>query len=125
MRTILVIEDDPSMRQVLELFLEQMGYRVLAEGEGRRALQRLTELPAPPDLVITDLSLPGMDGLEILAAVRQSHPGLPVVLMTGFQSESVCCDSPYQPEAVLQKPMRLEELKRAIMQLTGKLSSEV
>ncbi len=110
---ILVVEDDPSLRQVLEIFLNQMGCEVLTEADGKRALDLVRTLSTPPDMILTDLSLPGLDGLELLEAVRVIYPQLPLVLLTGFQSEMVHSRA-IAPDAILEKPLQLSDLKQVM-----------
>lgn len=85
-RTILVIEDDHAVRQGIVAALELAGYRTLAcarGDEGCTLAQR-----APCDLLLLDLVLPGLDGLQILRAVRQAHPTLPVIILTARGTET-------------------------------------
>jgi DNA-binding NtrC family response regulator len=80
---ILLVDDEPNLRKVLGALLQQEGYEVLAEADGASALARIRS--APPDsfdIVITDLRMPGMDGMELLRALGREEPGLPVVLLT-------------------------------------------
>ena len=79
--TILVVDDERAVRRALGVNLEKAGYRVLLAEEGEAALQILhTETP---DLVLSDLRMPRLDGMSLLEAVHSHHPNLPVVLMTG------------------------------------------
>ena len=79
---VLVVEDDPEMRELLGRTLERDGYRVVAAADGEAALARVAE--TPPDAVLLDLMLPGMDGFEFLAALRHRPGGadVPVVVVT-------------------------------------------
>ncbi|MBN1335355.1 MAG: response regulator transcription factor [Deltaproteobacteria bacterium] len=82
---ILVIEDDPHLLLGLALHLEQEGYRVRTANDGPRGLGELAR--ERPDLVLLDLMLPGVDGLEILRRIRSEDPVLPVVVLTALGSE--------------------------------------
>ena len=78
--TVLIVDDDPSLRRTLELRLREEGFRVLVADSGEAALAALAvERPA---LVVTDLRMPGMDGLALFAAVRRDFPLLPVIILT-------------------------------------------
>jgi two-component system response regulator GlrR len=78
--TILIVDDDPSLRRTLELRLREEGFRVLAAASGEDALTTLAvERPA---VVITDLRMPGIDGLALFAAIRRDMPLLPVIILT-------------------------------------------
>lgn len=81
-RKILVVDDQESMRALLQDMLEVIGYEVtLAEG-GEQALQILQEEDF--HLVLSDLNMPGMDGTALLRAIKSSMPDLPVVIITGY-----------------------------------------
>jgi two-component system response regulator HydG len=77
---ILIVDDDPDGREAMKLFLEGEGFEVAEASSGAPALEVLDE--SPVDLVISDLKMPGLDGMGLLAAVRASRPELPVVIAT-------------------------------------------
>ncbi len=79
---ILVVDDEPSARSGLEKLLVQEGYSVECAEDGVSALQRFTE--TPPDVVVTDLKMPNMDGIELLAKVRERDADVPVLVCTAF-----------------------------------------
>src|SRR6516164_8185099 len=81
-KTILVVDDDESLRRVTQLQLEEAGYPVLAASNGTEALVLIEE--ASPALVITDLKMPGLSGLELLSKIRSSRPEITVVMITAF-----------------------------------------
>jgi DNA-binding response OmpR family regulator len=83
--TILVIEDDPSILLGLRLNLKKAGYQVRTADDGHRGLAELAK--ARPDLLLLDLMLPGVDGLEILRQVRVADGTLPVIVLTAMGSE--------------------------------------
>ncbi|MGB5175204.1 MAG: response regulator, partial [Thermoanaerobaculia bacterium] len=79
---ILVVEDRESLRRMLERALQQEGYAVTTCADGEQATSKLAQ--GSFDLVLTDLKLPGMSGIEVLRASREAHPRLPVVVLTAF-----------------------------------------
>ena len=79
-KQILVVDDEPKMRRVLEIMLQKMGHRVLSAGNGREALAVFQANTI--DLVITDLRMPEMDGIELLASLRAQESDVPVVVIT-------------------------------------------
>ena len=83
---ILLVDDDEAVRNVLMMELEAAGYSVLSASSGARAIEIL-ESGAEVDALVTDLSLPGMDGLAIIRAVRECRPGLPAILLTGYAGD--------------------------------------
>src|SRR5579862_6094939 len=84
MPSILIVEDEAKMRRLLELNLEEDGFATLSAGDAETGLKMLSENAV--DLILTDLKLPGMDGLQFLQAVKRQNPALPVVVMTAFGS---------------------------------------
>src|SRR5260370_38412536 len=84
MPTILIVEDEAKMRRLLELNLGEDGFKTLSTGDAEGGLKLLRE--ASVDLVVTDLKLPGMNGLEFLHAVKRQNAALPVVVITSFGS---------------------------------------
>lgn len=81
---VLVVDDEPHMRRVLEIMLKQAGYKVFVAGNGREALRLIRE--SPVDLVITDLRMPEMDGIELLGCMRKEGSTIPVIVITAFGS---------------------------------------
>jgi len=79
-RKILVVDDDESLRRITQLQLQEAGYAVITASDGAEALRRIAE--DRPALVITDLKMPGMSGLELLKTLRGDYPELPVVMIT-------------------------------------------
>src|SRR2546426_4417690 len=84
MPAILIVEDEAKMRRLLELNLGEDGFTTLSAGDAEAGLKLLRENAV--DLVVTDLKLPGMNGLEFLQAVKRQNAALPVVVMTAFGS---------------------------------------
>ncbi len=80
--TILVVEDDPVLREALTETLAQAGFRPIAAQDAARALEQLAEQPV--QLVVTDVRMPGMDGRVLLKRIKERHPLLPVLVMTAY-----------------------------------------
>jgi DNA-binding NtrC family response regulator len=78
--TVLVVDDDLAVGKVLTALLQQAGLGAVHEPSGEAALRRLES--APVDLVLTDLRMPGMDGMELLRRVARNWPDVPVVMLT-------------------------------------------
>ncbi len=81
MLEILVVDDEPSILESLRDILEDEGYRVKCVASGEEALNLVEE--GPPDLVLLDVWLPGIDGLEVLSRLRETYPHLPVIIISG------------------------------------------
>ncbi|MEZ4439341.1 MAG: response regulator transcription factor [Polyangiaceae bacterium] len=82
---IVVVEDDPSLRMSLRAALRSAGYKVEVASTGPEGLELVVN--DPPDLVLLDVMLPGMNGFEILQRIRESHPALPLMMVTAKGEE--------------------------------------
>lgn len=83
---VLVVDDDPDVRELLVEHLRSKGYRVAAAADGRGAIAAVERSPGHFSLILTDLQLPGADGLAVLRASKQLNPGVHVVIITGYAS---------------------------------------
>ena len=117
--TILVVEDDPEIRDLLELFLQDEGYRAATAPDGIAALDLVTRGRIRPDLVLADYNLPnGMDGLQLAAKLRERlQVEVPVVILTGDTSTGTARDIARHNCMQLNKPIKLKELTQAIQRL--------
>lgn len=115
-RSVLVVEDNAEVAQALVPLLEALGCRADRVDSAAAALEWLAARPQPPDLVLTDVLMPGeMDGIELAQSLRASHPRLPVLLMTGYAER---IDSIHRLGfEVLPKPCSPDVLSRAIARL--------
>jgi two-component system response regulator HydG len=106
---ILVVDDEPNARTALAEILREDGFAVETAADGFKALARFEEEPA--DLVLTDLKMPGMDGVELLRKLRQTDTDLPVVLMTAFGAVETAVSAMREGAAdYLTKPLNTDEL---------------
>jgi DNA-binding NtrC family response regulator len=115
---ILIVEDRDSLRRMLELALGQEGYEVAAAADGRSGLRLIAELPF--DFVLTDLKLPDLSGIEVLAASREAQPRVPVVVLTGFGTVGTAVEAmKLGAYDFLEKPFEIDELARLIERAIG------
>ncbi len=89
--SVLLVDDDPTFRQVMSSELSRLGYQTEAVGSGEEAVRRIAALE--PDVVLLDLRLPGMNGLEVLKSVHTNAPATEVVIMTGHGSIDTAIES--------------------------------
>src|SRR5580765_1167241 len=110
MANILVVDDEQSYRQLLCLVFEEQGNTVRTAMNGRQALELLAAESA--DVIISDVKMPDMDGIEMLQALRETHPDLGVILMTAFASVETAREAfKLGADDFIQKPFDVEELK--------------
>jgi two-component system cell cycle sensor histidine kinase/response regulator CckA len=111
--TVLVVEDDPAVRMIAAELLSRAGYDVVAAGGGEQALARAQE--RPPDLLLTDVVMPGMSGSELGVALREGHPGLPVLFMSGYTDDIVMRHGVSERRlAFVEKPFTRHTLLEAV-----------
>jgi two-component system cell cycle sensor histidine kinase/response regulator CckA len=110
--TVLVVEDEDMVRAVAERALSRQGYKVLTAADGEHALQVLAS-GEHIDLMISDVVMPNMDGPTMVAQVRQTHPLLPVVFMSGYAEEQLRKSIDLANVAFLPKPFSVAQLAEA------------
>jgi DNA-binding response OmpR family regulator len=118
MPRIVVAEDSPTQADHIRLLLEENGFDVRLEGDGAAALAAVER--DPPDIVLTDLQMPNMDGLAVVEAMREGFSHVPVVLMTAFGSEEIAIQA-LQRGAASYVPKKLIE-RDLVETLSGVLS---
>lgn len=113
MPTILIVEDEAKMRRLLELNLGEDGFTTLSSGDAETGLKLLRENTV--DLVVTDLKLPGMNGLEFLQTIKRQNAALPVVVMTAFGSVETAVEAMKAGASdYVLKPFSLGEMRMVI-----------
>ena len=85
MSRILIVDDEASIREVLSTFLEDIGYETKAVPDGENAINWLRH--EKPDLILLDVRMPGMSGIEVLKNARQLYPDMPVIMISGYADE--------------------------------------
>ncbi|HTO71928.1 MAG TPA: PAS domain S-box protein [Myxococcota bacterium] len=115
---ILLVEDDPAVRRLLTLVLENSGYRVFSAANGAEALELARNPGLALDLVLSDYVLPGISGVELCASLRRTRPGVHVVLMTGH-AELPADGQAALPDGagLLGKPFTREKLEAELARL--------
>ena len=108
--TILVVDDNATMRDLLVDTLDAIGYVPTGASDGSEALQKLKEQKF--DLMITDIMMPGIDGIALLKEVRKDYPNLPVLFITGVASPEVVDRA--SPDGFLAKPFRISHIEQLI-----------
>lgn len=111
MARILLAEDDDSMRDFLAKALERAGHEVERVADGEEGLAALGETPGGYDLLLTDIVMPGVDGIELARRAAEVDPGLKIMFITGFAAVAlnVGANAPAQAK-VLSKPFHLRDL---------------
>lgn len=112
---VLVVDDDAVIRAYVARALTLAGFEVAAAADGREALRLVAEDRVRPAVVVTDIEMPGMTGVELAARLLALRPTLRIVMMTGDPGRAEAARGhPSIVDEVLLKPMRPEELVRAV-----------
>ncbi len=127
MRQLVISDDDDQMRELLANWFQRVGYRTAVARDGRELIALLDEIAEQgtlPDLVISDVRMPGMDGLSALARIHARFPEVPVVLITSFGDRTTHRRArELGAAAVLDKPFDLRELVDTVESLLSVSSS--
>ncbi len=118
---LLVVEDDPEMRDLLRKVLEKEGYRVSVASDGAEALSLLGQ--AAFDLIVTDMLMPVKNGLDLLHDVHRSRPSLPVIMVTAFGDWASYSRAVEEGAAAfINKPLRMSELVSTVQTTLSRYS---
>jgi two-component system cell cycle sensor histidine kinase/response regulator CckA len=113
--TILVVEDEPDLRELICTFLKNYGYRVLEAVDVQQALQIAKTFGEPIQLTLTDVVMPGMSGREMVEQIQSVRPGMKVVYMTGYTDDIVVHHKVLEPGvSLLQKPFTRTDLAKKV-----------
>ena len=112
---ILLAEDDGATRDLVQRALGLDGHEVVVTQDGSEALEYLRNAPAPVQLLISDVQMPGLDGIGLVEAALKVMPGLRVLLMSGFADELGRAEHLRSKIArVISKPFTLEQIRNAV-----------
>ena len=111
-RTVLVIDDEDLVRDVVARMVEDLGYAAVTAADGQTGLELVDR--GEVDAVLVDLTMPSMSGADVVAALRARRPNLPVVVCSGYDRDS---RGPVQADAYLPKPFRIDALERTLAKL--------
>lgn len=115
---VLVVEDDPSVRELVRQVLTPLGYKVLATAGGHDALRTSDAYDGPVDLLLTDVVMPGMNGKQLAEVLRMKRPGIKVLFMSGYAHNALLSQGMLEPGvAMIHKPFRTAALARQVRQV--------
>lgn len=117
MATILYAEDDDGLRRFFEKALEKAGHHVIACADGERALRALKFADGAFDLLLTDIMMPGLDGIELAKQAESISPGIKIMFITGFAAVAMQDPGTADSATVLSKPVHLRQLVNEVDKL--------
>lgn len=122
---VLVVDDDPDVRELLVEHLRSKGLRVATAADGRAAISAVERAPGHFGLILTDLQLPGADGLAVLRTAKQLNPGCHVVIITGYASLDSAIEAVRSGAYdYLTKPFSLGQLDVVLARISDRMSLE-
>ncbi len=107
--SVLIVDDEPAIREVTEKLLRSLGWTVGVAPGGDAALEFLRQ-DRPADVVLMDLTMPGLSGSRLVSEIRRLRPGAPIVVMTGYSVEAGGTGAPLHADGHVAKPFRVEAL---------------
>jgi hypothetical protein len=122
--TVLVVEDQDGIRDIVKESLRRNGYKVLIANDGEEALQMAAAYPDPIHLLITDLVMPNIGGRELAQRLTPQRPTMKVLFMSGYSEQSALeIEATSQSATVLQKPFSLDALARNVRRVLDEAGS--
>ncbi len=113
--TVLLVEDEEMVRKMTATMLTRLGFKVLTAKDGVEALEVFQQHLSEIHIVLSDLSMPRMNGWETLSAIRRIRPDIPVILVSGYdEAQVIAGDHPELPQFFLHKPYQMAALKDAL-----------
>jgi two-component system, cell cycle sensor histidine kinase and response regulator CckA len=116
----LVVDDEAPVRRFAVRVLQHDGFRVLEAADGVEALELLQSRAEPFDVVVSDIVMPRMNGVELMEALSVSHPQMPVVLMSGYASNELLELGIAAPCSIVAKPFSQERLLSEVRRCAGR-----
>ena len=117
--TLLIVDDDPLMTELFNKFMVKRGFRVLKAASGEEALHVVAAEASDVRLVMTDMTMPGMDGLALAAELGRLQPDLPVILTPGHNADMDTAVGLPNVRDVFRKPYQVGELAARIREILG------
>lgn len=115
-KTILIVEDDEAARQGLALLIGRMAGKVYEAADGKAGLEGVHQYN--PDIVVTDLEMPVMNGMEMIEHIKAENPDRPVIVVTAFADE---LHQTPKADKVITKPIDRQQLKAALLEAVARL----
>lgn len=118
MKTVLVVDDEPDILRLVETVLTRAGHKVVTASNGERAIEKVRKMSSAPDLLLTDVVMPGLSGPMIAEQLREQFPTLKILFISAFEDRQVVRRYVKDPGyELISKPFHIEELSLKVQQL--------
>src|SRR5512142_2892433 len=122
---VLIVDDEPEIRELLVEYFHDHGFETATAGDGRAAIAAIERDPARYRLIVTDLQMPGADGLAVLRAAKSANPSCYVVIITGYASlDSAIQAVRHGAYDYLTKPFSMGQIDVLVQRVTDRLALE-
>jgi DNA-binding response OmpR family regulator len=112
---VLIIDDQESMRSIIAQMLRDHGFQVSTAGDGQEGLHLFEQDPASFNLILVDVNMPTIDGIQFLKLIKAKNPKMPVILITAMNEEVVAVlGKEYKADGVIKKPFLVDEAVKTI-----------
>jgi two-component system cell cycle sensor histidine kinase/response regulator CckA len=118
--SVLVVDDEAAVRRFASRVLARDGFEVLEAVDGAEALELFQNGNPPVDLVVSDIVMPRLNGVELTEALSRTHPSIPVILMSGYANTALSEMGIATPCGILTKPFAAERLLAEVHRCTGR-----
>lgn len=113
-KTILLVEDEDTVRRVIERLLVKLGYDVLSARHAEEAIEIFDERDEELDLVLTDVVMPGLTGVEMAEVLKEKRPDMKFLFTSGYTSKELGGSPQAPPEPFLPKPFSMDQLSQSV-----------
>jgi len=114
---ILVAEDDPAIREIFHELLEHLGHQVMVASDGGQAMELFNKHSSKLDILITDICMPHVNGLQLIQHVRSHHATFPIIAMSGHSSRELQNEIACRQIPILNKPLSFTDLQSSLLSL--------
>lgn len=126
MSTVLVVDDEADVLRLVETLLTRQGHKVLTASNGERALEKVRKLGSAPDLLLTDVVMPGMSGPMIADTLHTQYPQLKILFMSAFEDRQVVRRYVKDPGYhLISKPFQIDEMASKVQEVLNSPSEAV
>jgi len=108
--TIFVVDDEQMLLDLAEMILEPAGFQVCLFSDPQKALAEYVAAPSPPDVLVTDFAMAGMNGMELIRECKRVNPRQKTILLSGTVDENIYTQSEVKPDQFLAKPYQINKL---------------